>query len=45
MSLLYGVAVLILVWWLAKLFAGANPKVLAKLGKTAGGVASLGVAA
>jgi len=44
-SLLYGVAVLILVWWLAKLFAGANPKVLAKLGKTAGGVASLGVAA
>ena len=45
MSLLYGVAVLILVWWLAKLFAGANPKVLAKLGKTVGGVASLGVAA
>ena len=45
MSLLYGVAVLILVWWLAKLFAGANPKVLAKLGKTAGGVASLGLAA
>lgn len=45
MSLLYGVAVLILVWWLAKLFAGANPKILAKLGKTAGGVASLGVAA
>ncbi|MBN9443724.1 DnaJ domain-containing protein [Bosea sp. (in: a-proteobacteria)] len=45
MSLLYGIAVLILVWWLAKLFAGANPKVLAKLGKTAGGVASLGVAA
>lgn len=45
MGLLYGVAVLILVWWLAKLFAGADPKVLAKLGKTAGGVASLGVAA
>ena len=44
MSLLYGVAVLILVWWLAKLFSGANPKVLARLAKTVGGVASLGVA-
>ena len=44
MSLLYGVAVLILVWWLAKLFAGANPKVLARLAKTGGGVAALGVA-
>jgi hypothetical protein len=43
-SLLYGVAVLILVWWLAKLFAGANPKVLARLAKTGGGVAALGVA-
>lgn len=45
MSLLYGVAVLILVWWLAKLFAGANPTVLARLGKTVGGVGALGVAA
>ena len=44
MGLLYGVAVLILIWWLAKLFAGANPKVLARLAKTVGGVASLGVA-
>lgn len=44
MSLLYGVAVLILVWWLAKLFAGTNPKALARLMKTVGGVASLGVA-
>ena len=44
MSLLYGVAVLILVWWLVKLFAGANPKVLARLAKTGGGVAALGVA-
>jgi hypothetical protein len=43
-SLLYGVAVLILVWWLVKLFAGANPKVLARLAKTGGGVAALGVA-
>lgn len=45
MSLLYGVAVLILVWWVAKLFTGANPKVLARLAKTVGGVGSLGVAA
>lgn len=45
MSLLYGVAVLILVWWLVKLFAGANPKIVAKLAKTVGGVAALGVAA
>ena len=44
MSLLYGVAVLILVWWLAKLFAGTNPKMLARVMKTVGGVASLGVA-
>ncbi|MCO5093046.1 molecular chaperone DnaJ [Bosea sp. (in: a-proteobacteria)] len=44
MSLIYGVAVLILVWWLAKLFAGANPKALARLAKTGGGVAALGVA-
>jgi hypothetical protein len=43
-SLLYGVAVLILVWLLAKLFAGANPRVLARLAKTGGGVAALGVA-
>lgn len=44
MGLLYGVAVLILVWWLAKLFAGTNPKALARVMKTIGGVASLGVA-
>ncbi|MGO4405039.1 DnaJ domain-containing protein [Bosea sp. RAF48] len=44
MGLLYGVAVLILVWWLAKLFAGTNPKALARVMKTVGGVASLGVA-
>jgi hypothetical protein len=43
-SLLYGVAVLILVWWLAKFFAGSNPKVLARLAKTGGGVVALGVA-
>lgn len=45
MSLFYGVAVLILLWWASKLFAGANPKLLAKVAKTGGGVLSLGVAA
>lgn len=45
MSLLYGVALLILIWWLSKLFASANPKMLAKAVKTGGGVLSLGVAA
>lgn len=45
MSLLYGVAVLVLIWWLSKLFASANPKMLAKAVKTGGGVLSLGVAA
>lgn len=45
MTLLYGIAVVILVWWVSKLFTGANPKVLAKALKTGGGVVSLGVAA
>ena len=45
MTLLYGVAVLILIWWLSKLVAGSNPKQLATLVKTGGGVLSLGVAA
>jgi hypothetical protein len=44
-TLLYGVAVLILLWWVSKLFAGANPKALAKMMKTGGCVLSLGVAA
>lgn len=45
MTLLYGIATLILIWWLAKLFAGADPKKLVRLGKVAGGVAALGFAA
>lgn len=45
MTLLYGIAVLILFWWLAKLFAGADPKKLVRLGKAVGGTAALGVAA
>jgi len=45
LSLLFGVAVLILLWWISKFFVGADPKKLAKLAKTGGGVLSLGVAA
>jgi hypothetical protein len=44
-TLLYGVCVAILVWWVSKLFAGTNPKLLAKVLKTGGGVVSLAVAA
>jgi hypothetical protein len=44
-TLLYGIATLILIWWLVKLFAGADPKKLVRFSKMAGGVASLGVAA
>jgi hypothetical protein len=44
-TLLYGVAAVILIWWVSKLFAGANPQVMAKAAKTLGGVVSLGVAA
>jgi hypothetical protein len=44
-SLLYGIATLILIWWLAKLFAGSDPKKLVRLGKVVGGTLSLGVAA
>lgn len=45
MTLLYGIAAVILVWWLSKLFAGADPKKLVKLGKVIGGTATLGIAA
>ncbi|MGO4741119.1 molecular chaperone DnaJ [Bosea sp. 2KB_26] len=45
MTLLYGIAVVILLWWVSKLFTGANPQLLAKALKTLGGVLSLGVAA
>lgn len=44
MTLLYGIATLILIWWLAKLFAGSDPKKLVRLGKVLGGTAALGVA-
>jgi len=44
-TLIYGLAVLILLWWVSKLFTGVNPKLMAKALKTGGGVVSLGVAA
>jgi hypothetical protein len=43
--LLYGIATLILLWWVAKFFAGADPKNLVRFGKVVGGTLSLGVAA
>lgn len=45
MTLLYGIAAVIAIWWLSKLFAGADPKKLVKLGKAVGGTAALAVAA
>nr|WP_256515645.1 DnaJ domain-containing protein [Alsobacter ponti] len=39
-----GVATLILIWWLAKSFAGANPTRLASATRKMGGVAALGAA-
>lgn len=44
MTLLYGIATLILLWWLAKLFAGADPQKLVRFGKAAAGTAALGFA-
>lgn len=45
MTLLYGIGAVLLIWWLSKLFASTNPKMLAKAVKGGGGVLSLGVAA
>lgn len=45
MALLYGLAALIAVWWLAKTFAGSNPALLAGWLKKIGGMASMGLAA
>ena len=44
MGLLYGLATHILVWWVLKFFGGSDPKKLAKVAKTGGGVAALGAA-
>ncbi|WP_332683103.1 molecular chaperone DnaJ [Bosea sp. (in: a-proteobacteria)] len=43
--LLYGLGAVILIWYFSKLFAGADPKKLVKLGKAVGGTAALGFAA
>lgn len=43
--LLYGIATLLLLWWLAKLFTGLDPRLLAKALKMAGGLASFAVSA
>ncbi len=40
-TLLYGFAAVVLVWWVSKLFAQGNPAAMAKGLKLAGGVASL----
>jgi hypothetical protein len=45
MTLLYGAAVLIAIWWVAKLFAGASPQLLASYMKKGVGAASLALAA
>lgn len=44
MTLLYGILAVLLFWWVSKLFASTNPKLLAKVVKSGGGVLSLGVA-
>lgn len=45
MALLYGLATLLAIWWIAKMFSGANTALLAKYMKTLGGWASLALAA
>ena len=44
MGLLYGLATLILIWWVLKFFAGTDPKKMARVAKTLGGIAALGAA-
>lgn len=44
MGLLYGLATLILIWWVLKFFAGTDPKKMARVAKTFGGIAALGAA-
>lgn len=45
MAVLYGLAALLAIWWIAKMFAGSNPTLLAKYIKSLGGWASMGLAA
>lgn len=44
-SLLYGVLAVLFVWWLSRLYARTNPRVLAKLVKAIAGTAALALAA
>lgn len=45
MGLIYGIAALIAIWWVAKLFAGSNPALLAGAMKKVGGGAAMVLAA
>jgi hypothetical protein len=45
MMLLYGVAAVVLIWWLSNGFKKANPAVIAKALRTVGGILALGAAA
>lgn len=45
MGLLYGLAALVAIWWVAKLFAGSNPALLAAWLKKLGGGAAMALAA
>jgi hypothetical protein len=45
MGLLYGLAALIAIWWVAKFFAGSNPALLAAWLKKLGGGAAMALAA
>ena len=45
MTLLYGIALAVLLWWLSKVFVRSDTAALAKMAKTGGGVIALGGAA
>ena len=45
MNLILGAIALALLWWLARSYTKANPTLLVKYGRRAGGVAAMGVAA
>jgi hypothetical protein len=44
MTLLYGLAALLALWWVSSVFARADPRALVRAGKIIGGVLSLGAA-
>jgi hypothetical protein len=44
MTLLYGLAALLALWWISSIFARADPRALVRAGKIIGGVLSLGAA-